>query len=137
MEGETKNEKLVRRFFEEALNTGDLEKIRPYFHPDAVWQPMAKSNIPGTGAHRGRKGIVDEFLGPVRGLFVDGDPKNEITNIFGRGDWVAVETHGTGTFRNGKPYDNRYAWMVEIKDEMILTIREYMDTAYIQSVTQP
>jgi len=136
-EAESKNEKLVRRFFEEALNTGDLEKMRPYFHPDAVWQPMAKSDIPGTGAHKGRKGIVDDFLGPVRGLFVDGDPKNKILNIFGRGDWVAVETHGTGKFRNGRDYDNRYAWFVEIKDDMIYIIREYMDTAYIQSVTRP
>ena len=134
---ESKNEALVRRFFQEALNTGDLEKMRPYFHPDATWQPMAKTNIPGTGAHKGRKGIVDDFLGPVRGLFVDGDPKNKILNIFGKDNWVAVETHGTGKFRNGRDYDNRYAWFVEIKDDMIYIIREYMDTAYIQSVTRP
>jgi ketosteroid isomerase-like protein len=132
---ESKNETLVRRFFEEALNTGDLEKIRPYFHPDATWTPMAKTNIPGTGVHRGRKGIVDEFLAPVRGLFVDGDPKNEIENMFGKEDFVLVETHGTGTFRNGRAYDNRYAWIVEIRDDMIFAIREYMDTAYIASIT--
>lgn len=134
-EAESKNVQLVRKFFEEALNTGDLERMRPYFHPDATWTPMAKATIPGIGVHRGRKGIVDEFLGPVRGLFVDGDPKNKIMNIFGSGNWVAVETHGTGKFRNGRDYDNRYAWMVEIKDGMIFTIREYMDTLYIQSVT--
>jgi len=134
-ETESKNELLVRRFFEEALNSGDLEKMRPYFHPDATWTPMAKTNIPGVGVHRGRRAIVDEFLGPVRGLFVEGDPKNRIENLFGRGSWVAVETHGTGKFRNGRDYDNRYAWIVEIRDDMIFAIREYMDTAYIASVT--
>lgn len=133
---DARNEMLVRQFFEEALNTGDLEKIRSHFHPDATWTPMAKTDIPGAGVHRGRKGIVDEFLAPVRGLFVDGDPKNTIENIFGKGGWVAVETHGTGTFRNGRSYDNRYAWIVEIKDDMIFAIREYMDTAYIASVTR-
>jgi ketosteroid isomerase-like protein len=133
--GESENEKLVRRFFEEALNTGDLEKIRPYFHPDATWTPMTSMSIPGAGVHRGRKGIVDEFLAPVRGLFVDGDPKNTIQNLFGKGDYVLVETHGTGTFRNGRTYDNRYAWIVQIKDNMIFAIREYMDTAYIASIT--
>ncbi len=102
-ETESKNEKLVRSFFEDVLNTGDLEKIRPCFHPDATWTPMAKPGIPGAGVHRGRKGIVDEFLAPVRGLFVDGDPKNTVENLFGKGDFVAVETHGTGTFRNGRP----------------------------------
>lgn len=132
---ETKNERLVRRFFEEALNTGDLKKMRPFFHPDATWTPMAKTSIPGTGVHKGRKGIVDEFLGPVRALFVDGDPKNKIESIFGKGSWVAVETHGTGRFRNGRDYDNRYAWIVEIKDDMIFAVREYMDTAYIALIT--
>jgi hypothetical protein len=96
---------------------------------------MAKTNIPGMGTHRGRVGIVDEFLAPVRGLFVDGDPQNEIVSLIGKGDLVAVETHGTGTFRNGRPYDNRYAWIVEIRDGMIYAIREYMDTAYIASIT--
>jgi len=134
-ETENRNETIVRRFFEEALNSGDLEKIRVCFHPDATWTPMAKSNIPGTGVHRGRKGIVDEFLAPVRGLFVDGDPKNTIESLFGKGAFVAVETHGTGKFRNGRDYDNRYAWIVEVRDDMIFAIREYMDTAYIASIT--
>ena len=132
---QSNNEKLVRRFFEEALNTGDLEKIRLFFHPEATWTPMAKTGIPGAGVHRGRKGIVDEFLAPVRGLFVDGDPKNSIENMFGKGVFVLVETHGTGKFRNGRDYDNRYAWIVEIRDDMIFAIREYMDTAYIASIT--
>ncbi|HEY0106787.1 MAG TPA: nuclear transport factor 2 family protein [Rhizomicrobium sp.] len=134
-ETESGNEQLVRRFFEEGLNSDDLEKMRAFFHPDATWTPMAKPGIPGAGVHRGRKGIVDEFLGPVRGLFADGDPQNTIENIFGKGAFVAVETHGTGTFRNGRDYDNRYAWIVEIRDDMIYAIREYMDTAYIASIT--
>ncbi len=134
-ETESGNEQLVRRFFEEGLNSDDLEKMRAFFHPDATWTPMAKPGIPGAGVHRGRKGIVDEFLGPVRGLFADGDPQNTIENIFGKGAFVAVETHGTGTFRNGRDYDNRYAWIVEIRDDIIYAIREYMDTAYIASIT--
>ena len=35
---------------------------------------------------------------------------------------------------NGKTYDNRYCWVVDIKDGQIFAIREYMDTAYIQSL---
>jgi len=129
------NETIVRRFFEEGLNSDNLEKMRAFFHPDATWTPMAKTNIPGMGTHRGRTGIVDEFLAPVRGLFVDGDPQNEIISLIGKDDLVAVETHGTGKFKNGRDYDNRYAWIVEIRDGMIFAIREYMDTAYIASIT--
>ena len=131
-EAESPSEGVVRRFFE-ALNTGELDRIRPLVHPEATWTPMGKT-IPGAGVHTGRKGIVDEFLGPIRGLFVDGDPKNEILTLFSKGEMVLAETHGTGLFRNGKTYDNRYCWVVEVRDGMILTIREYMDTAYILTV---
>ena len=136
-ETENKSEQVVRRFFEEGLNSDNLETIRKFFHPDATWTPVthATTKIPGVGMHRGRKEIVDDFLGPVRGLFVDGDPQLEITSLIGKGNLVAVETHGTGKFRSGKTYDNRYAWIVEVKDGMIFAIREYMDTAYIQSIT--
>ena len=37
--------------------------------------------------------------------------------------------------RNGQRYHNRYAWIIEIKDDRVCHLhREYMDTAYIMSV---
>ncbi len=130
---ETENEKLVERFID-CLNREDLDGLRPILHPEAVWQPMSTSDIPGAGAHTGHKGIIDEFLTPVRGLFEGKDPYNTIGSIFGKGNLVACETHGTGKLVNGKTYDNRYAWIIEIKDGQIFHIREYMDTAFIQSL---
>ena len=130
---ETPNEQLVEQFFER-LNAEDLEGLRPLLHPDATWTPMTSQDIPGAGAHVGAKGIIDEFLRPVRGLFQGKDPQNSISSLFGRGNMVACETHGTGRFTDGRSYDNRYAWMVEVRDGKIFAIREYMDTAYIQSL---
>ena len=127
------NEALVRRFFD-TLNAEDLEGLKPMFHPDATWTPMTQMDIPGAAVHRGRVGIVDEFLKPVRGLFVGKDPQNQINSLVAQGNLVALETHGTGKLTNGKTYDNRYCWIVEIRDGMIFAIREYMDTAYIQSL---
>jgi ketosteroid isomerase-like protein len=127
------NEALVRRFFD-TLNAEDLEGLKPMFHPEATWTPMTQMDIPGAAVHRGRTGIVDEFLKPVRGLFVGKDPQNQINSLVAQGNLVALETHGTGQLTNGKTYDNRYCWIVEIRDGMIFAIREYMDTAYIQSL---
>src|SRR5690606_37978929 len=118
---ETRNERLVRTFFE-TLSSGDLEALRPQIHVDGSWEATGKS-IPGAGITRGRDKIIDELLAPVRGLFVPGDPKVKILRIFGKDEWVAAECEAHGTLANGKPYDNRYAWIFEI--------REYMDTGYI------
>lgn len=129
MATETRNELLVRQFFD-TLSTGDLEALRPLLHPDASWEATARS-IPGAGITRGRDTIIDEFLAPVRGLFEPGDPKVVVLRLIGKDQWVAAETEGVGMLANGKDYHNRYAWIIEIRDDKIYALREYMDSAYI------
>jgi ketosteroid isomerase-like protein len=126
------NEALVRNFFV-VLSTGELEHIRATLHPHASWTPMVK-DVPGAGVHQPRDVIVDEFLAPVRGMFEDGDPKTVINNIFCKGNLVCAETRATGTLRNGNTYDNLYCWVIEVKDDLIFAIREYMDSHYTMSV---
>ena len=126
------NEQLVRNFFA-VLSTGELENIRATLHPDASWTPMAK-DVPGAGVHKPRDVIVDEFLAPVRGLFEDGDPKTTVNHIFCKGNVVCAETRALGKMKNGNTYDNLYCWVIEVRDDSIYAIREYMDSAYIQSI---
>jgi ketosteroid isomerase-like protein len=123
------NERVVLNFFA-TLSTGDLEAVRVLLHEDATWKPMV-NDIPGAGTHVGRKGIVDEFLYPVRGMFRPGDPKIIINTIASNGPLVITETLGRGTIADGRPYENRYCWAFEIKDGLVFTIREYMDSLYV------
>jgi ketosteroid isomerase-like protein len=128
----TRNEQLVRDFFA-TLSTGDLEALRPLIHPNGSWEVMSTS-VPGGGLTSGRDAVIDEFLGPVRGMFHTGDPKVTVKRTFSAGDLVCAETEADGELRNGNHYHNRYAWVIEIRDDMVCHLREYMDTAYIQSV---
>jgi ketosteroid isomerase-like protein len=116
--------------FLETLSSGDLEKIRATFHDDAVWQVQVKG-ILGEGAHRGKKAIVDEFLAPVRGMFKPGDPKLNITSLASRGPLVLGEVEARGTFADGRPYENLYVFVIEIKDGKVYRLREYMDSLYV------
>jgi hypothetical protein len=126
------NEQAVITFFE-TLSTGELERVRPLLHADCAWQVMPTS-IPGAGTHRGRDVIIDEFLAPVRGLFEPGDPKVIIDTVISKGDLVAVESRGVGKLKNGKAYNNTYCWMIEVKDGLIHTIREYMDSYHVSTL---
>jgi len=123
------NEALVRDFFAQ-LNAENLEAIRAMLAEDAAWLPQAK-DMPGAGSYRGRNVIVDEFLKPIRGLFEPGSPSNRIVSMAANGSLVLVETHGTGKLRDGRPYENRYAWAFEIRGGKIAEIREYLDSYYI------
>ena len=127
-----KNEQLAREFFDK-LSTGDLELVRPCFHEQAKWIVRAKG-IPGAGVHSGRDYIIDEFLAPVRGLFEDGDPKVYVDRVFGKGDLVAIQSKSLGKMRNGKTYENYYAWILQFRDGKIIELSEYMDTYYVSTL---
>jgi uncharacterized protein len=129
---EDRNEQLVRTFFE-TLSSGDLEKLRLLLHEEATWAGMG-TGIPGAGEKKGRVAIIDEFLRPVRGMFVDGDPKVLIQHLILQGRYAAVEARGVGRFKDGREYSNRYAFMIEIKDDKVFALREYMDTYYVSTL---
>jgi ketosteroid isomerase-like protein len=132
MQASNDNERVVIEFFA-TLATGNLEAIREALHEEATWTPMVRG-VPGAGKHFGRKGIVDEFLAPVRGLFRPGDPKVHMKTIASNGPLVLTETHGTGVLADGRQYENFYCWAVEVKDGKIFAIREYMDSFYVANL---
>jgi ketosteroid isomerase-like protein len=129
MQANNENERLAMDFFT-TLSTGDLEAVRALLHEDASWTPMVRG-VPGAGSHVGRSAIVDGFLAPVRGLFKPGDPKVLVDTIASNGSLVITETRGVGMLADGRPYENRYAWAIEIKDGKIFALREYMDSLYV------
>lgn len=131
-EAENHTEQLAREFFE-TLSSGDLEKLRLLLHEQASWTVMA-TGIAGAGEKKGRKAIIDDFLGPVRGLFVPGDPKIHVDRLMAKGSVVAAEARGVGSFKNGKPYLNRYAFFIEMKDDKVFDLREYMDSYYVSTL---
>ena len=128
----TPQEQIVLDFFR-ILSSGELEAIRATLHPEAEWRPMVE-NIPGAGVNGPRDYIVDEFLAPVRGMFAPGDPKTTVNTIVSSGDFVMVESRGLGKLSDGRTYDNRYAWALELKDGLVYRIREYMDSHYVATL---
>lgn len=129
MQGDNDNERLVLELFA-VLSAGDLERVRALLHEEVTWTPMM-TGVPGAGVHRGKKGIVDDFLAPVRALFKPGDPRTIVDTIASKGPLVLIESHGSGQVADGRIYDNRYAWAVEVKDGKIFAVREYFDSLYV------
>lgn len=129
MKTQNPNEQLVIDFFT-TLSSGNLEAVRAMLHEDSTWTPMVRG-IPGAGVHIGRKGIVDDFLMPIRGMFRPGDPKIHIDTVASNGPLVITETRGSGALADGRAYENRYCWAFEIRDGKVFAIREYMDSLYV------
>ena len=45
-----------------------------------------------------------------------------IQHLILQGPYAAVEARGVGRLKNGKEYNNRYAFMIEIKDDKIFVL---------------
>ena len=61
------DEQLVLDFFE-VLSSGDLEKLRGFYHDSSVWEPKVK-DIAGAGKHIGHIRLADrDEFGPRESL---------------------------------------------------------------------
>jgi uncharacterized protein len=124
---------VVRRFFD-TLGGGDFDAIGQFFTDDSVWQVNDVAR--GLPVQRGRKGIIDDFLQPIReGLFEPGDPKVTIRRLIAEGSWVVAETTGTGKLLNGNSYMNEYVFIIQVDGDKVRFLREYMDSDYAHSVS--
>ena len=85
-------ETLVRRFFDEAINTGNLDAFDEFCSPDYVWHGGADPG--GLGDVRG----LAAFKEAVDGFFTGfPDLKVEILDLLSNGDKAAVRFRETGT----------------------------------------
>ena len=66
---------------------------------------------------------------------VPGGMRMTILGVTADGERVAVEAEGDGLWHNGRPYHNRYHFLFEIRDSLIVTVREYMDTLHLHDVS--
>jgi ketosteroid isomerase-like protein len=88
--------------------------------------------VPGSGPHRGRREIIDDFLTPLRdSLFEPGTVSGGVDTLISKGGLVAAESQASARLKNGKSYHNRYVFVFEIRDGSIAAVREYMDSHYI------
>ena len=128
MKAQTAAEEKALEFFA-ALGSGNLDAARRLMHPQMTWRVMGRG-VPGAGVHVGPDAIF-AFITPVRALFAPGSPAIEPKSFLSRDGLVVMETHGGGFLKDGRPYDNHYVMIVEVRDDLIHELREYMDTWYV------
>lgn len=51
--------------------------------------------------------------------------------VMTKGDRVMVEATTVSPLKDGRTYDNRYVFLVEIRDGLIHGVREYSDSAHV------
>ena len=116
-----------------ALNSGDLEAVGAAFADDATWW-LPAGDFPLAGTYKGKKAILEDFLGQAVPLFVPDTLAIEVRHAIAEGDYVAVEWIARGKSARGGDYENHYHVKFEIKEGKIQSVREYVATIYAKQV---
>jgi uncharacterized protein len=116
-----------------ALRRGDLAALRASFAPAATW--TIRGDLPVAGTWTGAGEILDGFLAQVVATL---DPTVPVTQTLHRivadGEYAVAEWTSHARARDGAPYDNDYAVVFQVRDGLIVAVREYCDTSYMRRV---
>ncbi|MEU9172876.1 nuclear transport factor 2 family protein [Streptomyces sp. NPDC048420] len=118
----------VVRAFVDALNRQDWDRLGELITPDFTYTIQAY-DLPGAGDPMDGETLV-KVLAHMLALFDATGPQIAITRLVGDGSCVVAEAVGSGFFRDGSRYDNRYANVYEISGDRVSAVREYMDTQH-------
>ena len=115
------NKKITKEFFE-ALSNGSDEYLDFYTDESIIW--TAGNNA--IGGTRTKEEVVS-FAQNILSAFPTGITFN-IEGMTAEDERVAVEINGEAMHASGATYNNQYHFLLIIKDEKILELKEYMDT---------
>lgn len=124
--GTQENSRLVRAAFE-AWRSGTAP-ITDLFAADMTWRIEGRSRVAGHYANTTQ--FVDEVLGPFGARFVRGDRFRPVAirSVHSDGDTVIVVWDGRGVANDGRPYENSYAWFMELRDGKVVDGTAFFDS---------
>jgi ketosteroid isomerase-like protein len=102
--------------------------ITELFAPDMVWRIEGRSAA--SREYGSRQQFVDEVLAPFGARFVDGERFRPVAirAILADGDTVVVVWDGSGVANDGGRYDNTYAWIMRMRDGLVVDGTAFYDS---------
>jgi ketosteroid isomerase-like protein len=114
-----------------SLVEGNVEGYFERMHDDITITYFGDHRFART--FRGKSDILENFVPPLLER-LEGPIKVHVTNAIAEGDQVAVEARGESRTKDGRPYNNLYFMLIEMRDGKIAAVREYMDTQLVKSI---
>ena len=128
--GIAENKQVVLDFYDAGAR-GDMDACFALLADDVTWTNIGTTRFSGT--YIGKQPIAEDLLGPLFGQLKAGIA-SEIERLIAEDDLVVALTSGTAETAGGTPYNNTYCQVIRIADGRIAAVKEYMDTALIDSV---
>jgi ketosteroid isomerase-like protein len=117
----------VREIFK-GLENGDGDAFFEHVADDVDWTVMGTH--PLAGHYLSKKAFLEGTFAKLGQVLPQG-AQLHTEHLIVKDDEAVVELHSLATARNGMRFDNRYCWVVYFRDELIVCVRAYLDSAMV------
>ncbi len=133
--GIEQNKKIVTDFFAHFGESKDVAGGMAMMAEDGTWWIGGKPELLALAGTKSKLEMTAILNGLVP-VLKHGLPIT-IRSMIGEGDKVAVEAESYGEHPNGRIYNNEYHFLIELREDKILRVREYLDTQHIAAFIAP
>ena len=113
------------------LETGNSANFFKHVSDDVSWKVMGTHPLAGT--YHSKEDFISHTFRRLNRILEEGVIL-KVRNILLQDDIAVVEMESISTALNGKPFNNTYCWVVYFKNEVIVEVRAYVDSALVQKV---
>jgi uncharacterized protein len=117
----------VRRIFA-GLEHGDGAAFFEHVADDVDWTVMGTH--PLAGHYKSRAEFTAATFAKL-GRVLPGGAQLNVNDAFIAGDVAIVELHSRATAKNGFRFDNHYCWVCYFRNNKIIRVRAYLDSAMV------
>ena len=111
------------------LENGKSDVFFEHVADDVDWTVMGTH--PLAGDYHTKANFLTHTFGRLNKILNEGVILR-VTNVLVDGDSAAVEMESLSTALNGKPFNNRYCWIVYFSNGTIVQVRAYLDSELVQ-----
>jgi ketosteroid isomerase-like protein len=128
------NRRLIRTVFE-GWQAGTASVV-DLFAPAMVWRIEGHSEV--CGEYATAQDFIDQVLAPFGARFARGERFRPISirSILADGDTVVVIWDGRGICNDGVPYENSYAWILQLRDGKVIDGTAFFDSISLNNLWQ-
>ena len=117
----------VREIFK-GLENGDGAAFFERVADDVDWTVMGTH--PLAGHYPSKKAFFEGTFSKLSQVLPKG-AQLHVEDLLVKGDQAVVELRSLATAKNGMRFDNRYCWVVYFRNNVIVRVRAYLDSAMV------
>jgi uncharacterized protein len=126
----TENKKLIQQAFAKWAG-GDAYAVFKLLADDVQWTVIGSTRV--SRSYQSKREFLEGAVQPLTARLAT-PIKPSVLDVIADGDKVAVQWDGRASAKNGKPYNQRYCWVMRLENGSVREGIAYLDTELISQL---